>query len=460
MFEKAKTGSILGIIIFLSLLIKLTLFLVLFHLGADFKLPDSSSYLDPAQMIYHGGNLLHNQSLWTRTPLYPFLIAAIYFITGAHTISIIIFQILLSGLLCFNAYRIAKLLYNENSGLIAAAIVAVNYLFISYANLIMTDLVFAVLMSYIFYYIAAYFHKASLMKIASIGFFLALATLTRPISYYLTPLIALALFGYTFHDRSFKVALGAFILLLLPSMVLVGGWQLRNKQVFGTYQYTDIDAVNLYHYYAADVIASSRHISIKEARKVLDSEAPTLHFNSPVEKANYYRKKGAAVLLAHPFWAAWQGVSGFFRTVFGNDYILLYYNQNLFNHGKQLEQYLYHLNFKNFISTAGFADYLKILAVGFVFIFNFIIVMLSIVYLCKHFKENISSRSTLVVFLIIIGYFLLVSSNYCSLARFRMPFEIIFDSFAAITIYEYRRKFASRAAITDHDLKLILGSNS
>ena len=288
MFNRYADTYYLYFIIAFSVMVKLAIFLFLYHLKASFTLPDSPSYLDPASTLINNHFSLLTHGLWERTPGYPLIIAGIYKLFGSHHEAIILVQVVLSGLLRYNAYRITALLSNTTAGVFAAAIVAIDYLLISYSILIMTDLLFAIIFSYVFYY-GCLTLKESLRPnlLLLTGFFLALSTLIRPVSYYLIPVLALSLFIYSMKIQNKLIALRNSLLFLLPCILLVGSWQYRNKQIYGTYQLTNIDAVNLYHYYAADVLAHVQHQPISHVQKQLAVKAEQRKFDTPVERYNY-----------------------------------------------------------------------------------------------------------------------------------------------------------------------------
>ena len=452
MFNRYTPRYYLFLIISFSILFKLVIFMVLYYLGADFTLPDSPSYFTPAQRLLNQPISLFTHGLWERTPLYLLFIAGIYKIFGQHLQAVVIVQIFLSGFLVFNAYRITKLLSNQKAGLYAALIVAIDYLLISYTSLVMTDVLFAILFSYIFYY-SLYTFKAelNLRLILLIGLLLALCTLIRPISYYLIPLSAVSLFFYSYKKINLTKAILNTVILLIPCLLLLGSWQYRNKQVVGTYQLTNIDAVNLYHYYAADVLAHVQHQPIEQVQQQLAIQANAQHFNTPLERYNYYRHEGIKILLAHPILSIKRGVAGLLRTLFGNDYILLYYNYSQFQHGKQLEQSLYQRNLTQFYHEASITDLLKMGMIVAFFIFNALLVLAALYYMGCCIYNRTEQRQYIYILLIIIGYFCLVSSNYCSLARFRIPFQIIIDSCGALGLLQFvqirqksRRRFFTK----------------
>lgn len=433
MFNKGTSRYYLCLIIGFSLLLKLMIFAWLNHLGADFTLPDSGSYIWPAKTLLSGGAFFTNPGLWMRTPIYPLLIAGIYALFGESVQYIVIFQIFISTLLVVNAYRITSLLSTNKLALFAAGLVSIDYLFLSYTNLIMTDLLFAVVISFVLYYAIKYLQeKGGVGTLFIVGLLLAVATLIRPVSYYLVPLMAVILFFYTTKKSNALKAFKFSMVFLLPFIVCVGGWQLRNKAVVGTYQFTNIDAINLYHYYAADNLAYMQGISITRTQDKLKKQVADLFPDNGIEKYSYYRSKGIEVLLHNPQWSAVQFMAGFMRTMFGNDYILLYYNSKLFFHGKDLENEIFHFHFSNLTYIMSSSDWIKFIFISLFFVFNFLILLMAGYFVKNALSKQRQLKPVIIFMLIFVGYFVLVSSNYCSLARFRLPFEIVLDCFSVL----------------------------
>lgn len=429
MFESRSTRYYLSMIIIFSVIVKLVVFALLYHLGSKFSLPDTGGYTGPAIKLLNDHVFLSNHSLWERTPLYPLVITAIFGLFGQQLPMVVLAQIGLSVLLIINIYRITMLLSNDRRiGLLAAAVMSIDYLVITYANFVMTDLIYAIFMSFVFYHAICFIKvKATLSLTFKIGVFLALATLTRPVSYYLTPLLAILLFVYQSRKVSWRRAAQFTVLLILPSLVLVGAWQVRNKLVVGSFQYTNIEAMSIYYYYAADIIAHKQHISLQAARDQLLNR-PELRKINGIRKYDYYQNEGVHIIKRNPRLAIIQGLKGFVSTLFGNDYMLLFYNRAQFIQGKKVESLLYHLE----LNKIEFSGWLKLFVVGLFFTFNFILVLFALYYICTELRSLSANKSSIIVLLIIVGYFLLVSSNIVSQARFRMPFEVLLDCFAAL----------------------------
>ncbi len=430
MFENTVHRQSIIYIIILSVILKFTICATLYHAGSQFALPDTWHYVDVAMDVVNKHIFWRNETLWLwkRTPLYPLFLAGVFSLFGKKFIAVVCIQIILSTFLIVNAYRIAKILGNERIGLMAAALVSIDYLIITYSSFVMTDLLYAALISYLFLYICQFFgSQQRLLLIFKLGAIFAVATLLRPIGYYLLPLLGIMLFIYGVRTVSVKTALGYLMVLILPSMLLVGGWQVRNKFIYGSYQYTAIDAYNFYHYYAADIVAHKQQVSIKDAQQQLEKKAES-HYATATQKYTYYRNQGLKIILSNPLLAVIQGAKGFFNTLFGNDYMLFFYNHDQFKHGKLLESELFHFQLNKF----NIYDWMKLSVIGFLFIFNFTLVLFAGFYFYTEFKSASQHKVVIWMLLVIIGYFLLVSSNYCSQARFRLPFQVLLDCTAVL----------------------------
>ena len=176
---------ILLAIIGFSILCKMTLFLAFFHGDINqIAQPDTGTYLQPALSLLNYG---HYGDMFERTPGYPTFIAALYWVFGEHLQVIIIAQIVLSGVLIAEGYFIAKQLFSERVGLLSALLLAVNFLFFGFNLLILSETLFVVLIGAAFLAGSYLFsgHPRFFLFSFLLGLFLALSTITRPISYYL-----------------------------------------------------------------------------------------------------------------------------------------------------------------------------------------------------------------------------------------------------------------------------------
>ncbi len=149
-----------------------------------------------------------------------------------------------------------------------------------------------------------------------LGLTLALATLVRPVSYYLVlPLgIWVGLTAGRRH-RAWKPATACTLLFVLPFTFLVGGWQWHNRRQTGTAVFSSIEGKNLLFFRGADIVAQRDGISLAEARKQLGKGRygelhPETEGWSRARLAGKWKQQGLALILDHPTLFARQELHG------------------------------------------------------------------------------------------------------------------------------------------------------
>lgn len=429
-----KVGYTLLGIISGSFLFKAFILVLLIHSGSTFMQPDSLSYLAPAIHAVHGGSLWLNASLWMRTPGYPLFLATIFKVFGIHLVTVIVIQLLLSSLLIINAYRIGTILRNSTGGLWCAALVSMDYLLIDVSNFILSDFLFSVIFSFAFYYLIVFMKigEKHFQAVLMLGLLLAMATWVRPLSYYFLPLLVMMLLGYAWRTKQLGRMMGWMLLLVIPSLILVGSWQIRNKEVIGTYRYTGIDAINFYRYYGADILAHEKHIAFEEAQAQLDRQASNQHLTG-LPLNDYYRHEGLNILLHHPLLMTQQMLIGAFHILMSVDSGIFYQTAPSWQHHQELRADLYHGQLTSFFHHATGIDYVKFALIGLFYGINLFLIA-GVIYFIRHSLSSETNRSTAILCLIVMGYFLLLSSNVCSYGRFKVPFEVMLDCFAVLGV--------------------------
>ncbi len=234
---QVRISPALLIIIGLSFVIKLLLFLFFYHGSlSQITMPDSATYLAPAKFLLTTGQYLASphSPMFFRTPGYPTFIAALFWLFGEHLSVIIIAQLVINSMLILLAYLIANRLFSRTVAYIAAVIVALNFLYFGYSLMILTETLFCFFISLVFLSGVYLFSNNSRQGLWAfcLGFFLALATLVRPASYYLIVpiLVGSVIYGIKSQLGWFKLG-RVLLLLLLPTLIFVGGWQIRNKML-------------------------------------------------------------------------------------------------------------------------------------------------------------------------------------------------------------------------------------
>jgi 4-amino-4-deoxy-L-arabinose transferase-like glycosyltransferase len=225
---------------------------------------DTPTYLGPAKELLDHGRFDSatppGQPEYLRTPGYPVFIAAVYRIFGESNTAVLLAQVLLSALTVFLAYLLAARMWSVPIGLLAALFTALDPVQNATSSTILTESLAALLLIVV----AAVGFEAFRQQRprpgswALLGSAIAIATLVRPVTYYLPLLVVLLLVvrHARRRDRWLNLAkvTAAF---MLPLVVLLGGWQLRNHERVDSWRISGIEAKNLYLFRAAGAVARS-----------------------------------------------------------------------------------------------------------------------------------------------------------------------------------------------------------
>lgn len=304
----------LSLILGLSLVFKLAIFFLAASVNPGGILPneDALEYQQLAENLVHSGVFsrspkgpFHAETI--RTPGYPLFLAFIYHLFGVHPHLAIVIQIVLSLATIYCVYRITALLFHERAGVLAAALMALDPVSIFYSQQLMTETLFAFCLTVsAFFFVKALKVERGYADYAWGSFFLATATYTRPVSYYLGMIIPLFLFSYWLFAGDRKKAVKTFLLVLIIQAICVGGWQVRNYMQSGSAEFSYIKNVQLFYERAAGVVAIRDGISIEEARKKLlsrfyNSLPPEAGEWTPTQLADKQASLAIEIIKAHPF---------------------------------------------------------------------------------------------------------------------------------------------------------------
>ena len=215
---------------------------------------------------------------------------------------------------------------------------------------------------------------------------------------------------------------------MLPLVVCVGAWQVRNHIRTGYNGFTSVGAYNLY-VWNADYVAKQNGLSIPQAQRMLLAFLPSdFNFRPAAEQVREYKRLAAPLLkkskwhkLTHlPIWAG--------KTLLGTNHVHLVRLAFGYEDAKQDEKTLNQTGIlpRPWLSTA--ADkilfLLAFLQVGFVVALG----LSGCVLLWK------TQRLAAVFFILYTGYFWMIGSCFFgAYARFRAPFEFILCITAGLT---------------------------
>ncbi len=410
-------------IVLLGILAKLIIFLSVYHGNiSQITQPDSESYIAPAIWLLKTGHYMTSAHsfMLQRTPGYPTFIAAIFYCFGHNLSAIIIAQVFLMITPTLCAFFIARRLFSTRIALWAALLVAADYLLLSYTFLVLTESLFVSLLClaltfgvYLLTINQQLQRTNNLSKYTyafSFGLFLALATLTRPVSYFLIIPILIGSVGYFISQKTpVKAVTVIALLILLPTLILVGGWQLRNKTVSGSFKYTSLNSTQTVNQFFPGITPNNSNTSTS---------------------------KDILILLKHPLPLIKQLSIGAARLMLGPDRALpqLFGDRADIKSFRVIKYMLLHHQFKRAIQefkTGHFSVFMLAYLVA-ALVINIVLYILAAIGLIKLFKSRLFHQHKF-AHLLLLGcalYFILLSSNAFTNARFRVPIQLMIDTYA------------------------------
>jgi 4-amino-4-deoxy-L-arabinose transferase-like glycosyltransferase len=271
-----------------------------------FMAPDSSEYDRLGRTLLHQGRFADGPGAVAqtrRTPGFPLLVAAVYALGWEDPRAVVAAGILLSALTVALAAWVAHGLGGERAAWIAGLLLAFDAPSVIASCGFLTDTPFAaVLLAAVAVALGLVFdERPRAWSSALFGALLVAAALTRPIGLFLVipASLWLVLCGRLrpWSPRATVSALAAFA---VPWILVVGGWQARNRAAAGTFVASDGPAKFLYFSRGSDIVARRDGSSYESARAQLTEaiEAEAQRTGRPAERL--YARAALALVARHP----------------------------------------------------------------------------------------------------------------------------------------------------------------
>jgi len=209
--------------------------------NGDFYYPDSFTYLAPARSVLHGQGFLNQTGEidTLRTPGYPLLLA----LFGATTLPVIVLQHVLNAFLAVSLYLIVRQRNGSRlAAFVAAMLFALDTPTIHYANKVLTETTFTVLL------FATFVLALGRPRPVLLGILNGIMVLVRPIA--IVYFVVLALF-FAVRRLSFR----QIAIFVIASLLLPVGWGARNAAHTGVFTVSSIAGFNMLTYRAAGALA-------------------------------------------------------------------------------------------------------------------------------------------------------------------------------------------------------------
>ncbi len=310
-WPRGRSGWILGAILLVTLIVRVGTVVHIWSVDpATTHLNDTPNYTKPALALERDGQFSiepgSDLPMYFRTPGYPLFIAAVYTVAGEHDLAVLLAQIGLSVLTIWLAFVVASRLFGQGAGFAAALILALDPLQLWSAGVVLTETLMAAFMLLVAAIGFRVFARRSvgLGWPLLLGLVLAVATLVRPVAYYLLPLTAIALAVPAIRRRDLR-PLAAAGMFLVPVVLLVGGWQLRNAHEVSSIRLSGVEGLNMYEYRGAGVLAEVEDRTFRSVNEQLHRRHPGHRWDH--HQGPYFDMlfdEGLDIVTAHPGAAA------------------------------------------------------------------------------------------------------------------------------------------------------------
>ena len=200
--DEGKDRLVLAGILLIALTARLALFAAACYRSPDMATlhtGDTRSYIEPATSLLKQGEFSdHGVPELIRTPGYPILLTLGIALGHVELITFAL-QTLLSLVTVAMVYQLTRSFTGSRPAAVYAGLfLAVEPLSLIYTSYLMAETLFTCLLVLMVAALANYDRRRAWAPLVAAGLLLAAASLVRPVTYYLPPLIALALAGRGF----------------------------------------------------------------------------------------------------------------------------------------------------------------------------------------------------------------------------------------------------------------------
>jgi 4-amino-4-deoxy-L-arabinose transferase-like glycosyltransferase len=303
--------------------------------------PDTPGYVWPARALIDAGRFslspMDPTPMFVRTPGYPAFLATVLWITDSEW-AISPIQAALSALAVAAVVLVGWRLIGPTAGLVAGALLVLDPLQFMASGTVLTEGIASVVIAAIAVVGLVVFggrrpRDVPLGAVFGLGALVALATMVRPTMWFY-PAVLLALLAIRFRGVPRRELVTRLLAFLLPIVVVVGGWQVRNHSAVDSWQLSGATGLLLYCSNAAQIEARTTRTSMEATRQRLgcptEGEDPdgvctwtqgaTCQVPDPDASGQGFDKwnrRGLEIMADHPVQTARIMVEGLVRQVAG-----------------------------------------------------------------------------------------------------------------------------------------------
>jgi 4-amino-4-deoxy-L-arabinose transferase-like glycosyltransferase len=303
--------------------------------------PDTPAYLGPARALVEAGRFslspLDPTPMFVRTPGYPAFLAPILWMTGSEW-AISPIQAAVSAATVAAVVLVGWRLMGLTAGLVAGALLVLDPLQFMASGTILTEGVASITVAAIAVVGLLVFGRrragdVPIGAVFGLGAAVALATLVRPTMWFY-PAVLLVLLGIRFRGVPRRALITRLLAFLIPVLLVVGGWQVRNHSTVDSWQLSGATGLLLYCSNGARIEARTTGATMLATRQRLGcpttgddpdgdctrTEGWTCRVPDPDARGqgfDEWNRRGLEIMADHPVHAARITAEGVVRQVAG-----------------------------------------------------------------------------------------------------------------------------------------------
>ena len=181
-----------------------------------------------------------------RPPLFPLMHAGILAVFGRdNMLALRLFFILIGSITCVGLYLIARDIFRLKLAMLAGLLLALSPQHIWYSIHILSECPYTLFLVFLIYFLLKAVQKNKLAFSTTAGILLGLSLLTRSILAGFIPFIFLWIFVVY---KNKLTALKHFIVFLIPALLILSPWVIRNYMVLDTFIPFSTDGAEVFFY--------------------------------------------------------------------------------------------------------------------------------------------------------------------------------------------------------------------
>lgn len=222
---------------------------------------------------------------------YPLFLAGVFSTLGRQLGNIALAQLFLSGILALAAFGALARWLGARAAFLVGILILIDPLTILWSMTILTETVFAVMLGISAALLAHWAHSRGRSWLILSGLFMALAILVKPFAMLVAAVWAAAVLLMPPAESRpangvWRARVSAGMLFVLPSVLLIAPWFVRNGLLWDCPSLSSVDRVTMRDYVAAKILAEVEHVELATTQSRLQQDDPGV---CPNGTARYWR---------------------------------------------------------------------------------------------------------------------------------------------------------------------------